>query len=312
MKISLRSFLRDSHSVLVGTFIAAALSVANVSTNATAQDGTTDEPVVVNDVTVVETPVAETPVAESPVAESPVVETPVVETPAVETPVVETPVAETPVAETPVAESPVVETPVVETPVEETPVLEPTSPEWALAPVIPAEDLEPRPLSVAPLDHAQYKTAPPAWVDASAELDGAVSVWPVKSLRCDSREAAAESLRVQVRGAVAAYAEYFLGDDRAQVLGDSPLLNINIDDLPSQDRYHGTAEMGGQLVFEEAARLRFDETFRRKLASAWQQREVEHRLSAVGVAGGAGLCLLLAGTGIVRRISRVKRPSVSA
>ena len=191
---------------------------------------------------------------------------------------------------------------------EQPPVSEVTEPNTSeAAPTTSEAAPSPTPLSVAPLDHVDYTTAPPDWVDDAPQLDGDVAVWPVRSLLSDSESEARYSLEIQMRGALAAYAEYFLGDERARVLGNSPSLFVDLDSLPETDRYAGTAKLGGQTVFEQAARLRFDEKFRRRLANAWREREVEQRLSVVGIASGAGLLLLLAGTGLVRRVARKKQ-----
>lgn len=171
-------------------------------------------------------------------------------------------------------------------------------------------ETEPTPLSVAPLDHIEYQVAPPQWINDSPQLDGEVAVWPVRSQLSDSEEEAKYSLQVQIQGAVAAYAEHFLGDERARVLGNDAALAVDLDSLPESDRFIGIAKRGGLTYHEQAARLRFDEKFRKRLATAWQEREVEQRLSVVGLTGGAGLLVLLAGTGIVRRVARKKAAPV--
>jgi hypothetical protein len=170
----------------------------------------------------------------------------------------------------------------------------------------PEPETGPMPLSVAPLDHVEYQVAPPQWISESPQLDGEVAVWPVRSQLCDSEEEAKYSLQIQVQGAVAAYAEHFLGDERARVLGNDVALSVDLDSLPESDRFIGTAQRGGQTYHEQAVRLRFDEKYRKRLASAWQEREVEQRLSVVGLASGAGLLVLIAGTGIVRRVAKNK------
>ncbi|WP_164101517.1 hypothetical protein [Candidatus Laterigemmans baculatus] len=176
---------------------------------------------------------------------------------------------------------------------------------------------EPRPLSVAPLNQVTYPEDRPEWVDAPPSLGsfragdlgegseaGAVDVWPVKSLLRPTAEEARESLEVQIQGAAAAYAERFLGTDRAQQLPPSVPLVPELETLPAADRYAGTATLGDQTVYEEAARLRFDEAYRQRLAKQWQQAEVGSRLKWLGVAGGGGLVVLLSATGLVRRTAR--------
>ena len=163
---------------------------------------------------------------------------------------------------------------------------------------------EPRKLSVPPLGHAQYPEDRPSWVDEAPELEGEMAVWPVKSLLLPSAEEARESVLVQVEGAVAAYAEQVLGEEKAGLLTHHDLEHIVIDSLPAEDVYTGTAKLGDATVYEHAVRLRFDEAYRRRLAANWQEQEVTQRLRLVGVAGGVGLCLLLAGTGLTRRIAR--------
>lgn len=163
-------------------------------------------------------------------------------------------------------------------------------------------------LSVAPLDQPVYPEDRPQWIDDPPQLGGeGDEVWPVQSLLRATPEEARESLRVQMQGAAAAYAEQFLGDERAHLLGDSALWHWELDEIPAHDRYSGTVKVGEQTIYEEAVRLRFDEPYRQHMAAAWQEREVGRRLSFMGMAGGAGLCVLLAGTGLIRRMSQPGR-----
>ncbi len=167
----------------------------------------------------------------------------------------------------------------------------------------------PRTLSVAPLDHAQYPDDRPEWLEMAPDLDASLVVWPVKSLLLPSKAEARESLELQIRGAVAAYADHVLGSERADLLNQAEteqMLSeqVLVESLPFTDRYEGTAKLGDETVYEQAVRLRFDEKYRQRLLATWQNRELAERLEAVGVAGGVGLCLLLAGTGITRRIAR--------
>jgi hypothetical protein len=164
-------------------------------------------------------------------------------------------------------------------------------------------------LSVNPESDAVYPETRPDWVDGTPDLNAKPVVWPIKSLLRATPEEARESLQVQARGVMAAYAELVMesqgleGKDTERLLA-SYLKEVELDLLPAEDRYSGTAQVGEETVYEEAARLRFDEKFGRRLVRAWKEDEVEHRLGILGVAGGAGLCLLLAGTGLVRRIAR--------
>jgi hypothetical protein len=161
-----------------------------------------------------------------------------------------------------------------------------------------------RPLSVPPLDHAEYPEERPEWIDQTPDLDAEVVIWPVKSLLQPTPRAAEESLQLQVRGAVAAYAEHVLGEQRAEAMDFLPGFDGNLDELPAEDYYAGTATVGEEMVYEAAARLRFDEEHRQRLRTAWKEHEVATRLWTLGVAGGGGLCLLLAGTGLTRRFAR--------
>lgn len=163
-------------------------------------------------------------------------------------------------------------------------------------------------LSVAPLDQPVYPADRPSWIDDPPQLGGeGDEVWPVHSLLRPTAEEARESLQVQMQGAAAAYAEQFLGARRAGRLGESALRHWELDEIASEDRYSGTVKVGEQTMYEEAVRLRFDEPYRQHLAAAWQEREVGRRLSFMGITGGAGLCVLLAGTGFIRRMSRPVR-----
>lgn len=167
-------------------------------------------------------------------------------------------------------------------------------------------------LSVDPTGDLVYPDDRPAWLDQAPTLDDKPAVWPVKSLLCESPEKARESLEIQVQGAMAAYAELALrelvGDDEvnagaADRLIGSKLLAVDLDSN-SLEHYAGTVEDGGATRYEEAVKLTFDQKFDRRLVRAWKEHEVEGRLTTLGFAGGAGLCLLMAGTGVVRRISR--------
>lgn len=170
------------------------------------------------------------------------------------------------------------------------------------------EEQKARALSVAPLDQPIYPEDRPRWIDDPPQLGGEGNeVWPVQSLLRATPEEARESLRVQMQGAAAAYSEQFLGDQRAGLLGDAVPRRWELDEVPAEDRYSGTVKVGDQTLYEEAVRLRFDEPYRQQLAAAWQEQEVERRLSFMGIAGGAALCVLLAGTGLVRRMSRPGR-----
>lgn len=173
---------------------------------------------------------------------------------------------------------------------------------------------EPHPLSVAPLSQVTYPADRPEWVDAPPTLagsidsgvghSGAVDVWTVKSLLRPSAAEARESLQVQMQGATAAYAEQFLGSERAQRLSKSVPLAPELEMVPAEDHYAGTAVLGDQTVYEEAVRLRFDEAYRQRLAAEWRQAEVGSRLKWLGVAGTGGFVLLLSATGLVRRTAR--------
>lgn len=160
-------------------------------------------------------------------------------------------------------------------------------------------------LSVAPLDQAVYPDDRPQWIEEPPEISGeGDEVWPVQSSLRPTAEEARESLEVQIHGAAAAYAEQFLGESRARLLDDAALRRWDLAEVAAEDRYAGTARVGDQTLYEEAVRLRFDEPYRQHLAAAWQQREAGRRLSFMGVVGGAGLCVLLAGTGLIRRMAR--------
>lgn len=167
-------------------------------------------------------------------------------------------------------------------------------------------------LSVDPTGDIVYPAGRPEWLDQSPTPDDKPAVWPIKSLLSSSPEKAQESLEIQVQGAMAAYAELAL----KQMLGDEAVANGSADrligsrllqvDLDSGvvDRYSGTVKVGGVTRYEEAARLTFDKKFDRRLERAWKAEEVEGRLGTLGVVGGVGVCLLMAGTGLVRRIAR--------
>lgn len=167
-------------------------------------------------------------------------------------------------------------------------------------------------LSVDPTGDMVYPAGRPDWVDQGPSPDNKPTVWPIKSLLSVSPEKAKESLEIQVQGAMAAYAELALkqrlgdeaiSDGAADRLIGSKLLEVNLDS-GSVRRYSGTVEVDGVTVYEEAAELTFDEKFDRRLERAWKAEEVEDRLGVLGVVGGTGLCLLMAGTGLVRRIAR--------
>lgn len=160
------------------------------------------------------------------------------------------------------------------------------------------------PLSVAPLDQPTYSDDRPEWVDQIADLDSDPIVWPVKSLLRASAEEAAESLQIQLNGAMAAYAEQLLGPEAADALVDHPLLGVDIDSFDGIDRYSGTATLGESTMYEEAARLRLDKRFEKELKRASKEVVVGNRLAGLGFISAGTICLLLAGTGIVRRIAR--------
>lgn len=162
---------------------------------------------------------------------------------------------------------------------------------------------EPHPLSVAPLNEVAFPESRPEWLNAAPSADGDVEVWPVTSLLRPTAEEARESLRLQMRGAVFAYAEQVLGAERVARLASLDQLSPEIELLPLEDRYAGTALLGDQTVYEEAVRLRFDERYRRELGAVWRQAEVRRRLLFLGVAGGGVFCLLLPVTGVVRRMA---------
>lgn len=173
-----------------------------------------------------------------------------------------------------------------------------------------AQPDQPQALSVPPLNEAFYPDSRPEWMEQAPEFNKSVDVWPVKSLLRPTAEEASESLAFQVQGAVAAYAEHVINDARAAALSSHPEFEIDLAKLPAGDRYVGTATIGTETVYEEGAILRFDDAFRQKLQVAWREQAIQGRLQALGVAGGAGFLLLLAGTGIARRVARKHTPSV--
>jgi flagellar biosynthesis GTPase FlhF len=164
--------------------------------------------------------------------------------------------------------------------------------------------IQPRPLSVAPMNQPIYPADRPSWIDGSPDLENDPVVWPVKSLLRSSPEEAAESLNVQVRGALEAYAEHLLGPEAASQLAGHAMLSLESDWVTQADRYRGQAERGQETVYEEAVLLRIDDRLNRRLRTAWKEHQTSERLGVVGAVSGASLCLLLAGTGVMRRISR--------
>lgn len=147
----------------------------------------------------------------------------------------------------------------------------------------------PSELSVAPLDHVEYPSDRPSWVDAAPQLDPAADSWTVVSGPSETPAESAERLRIMTRAAIASYAKQLTGAP------DADFLSINdtwIDCDLVEGRYAGTLTRGDTTLHESAVRLHFSPDAQEQIRAAWQETKLRDRLAVVAAAVGVAIGLL--------------------
>jgi hypothetical protein len=166
-----------------------------------------------------------------------------------------------------------------------------------------AEELSPKPLSVAPLDQIQYPEDRPAWIDAENDLRGQTHRWVVTTSPCETRAQAAGELERVLPVAVQLYAERLVRDSegcRDVELGDAAQLARDA----IARRYDGTVEQGDVTLYESAAELEFPRGVQAEIRRRCLNAEVRGRLGALGLFVGGGLACLILGSVMVNGCCR--------
>ncbi|MFG0260956.1 MAG: hypothetical protein ACF788_00995, partial [Novipirellula sp. JB048] len=147
-------------------------------------------------------------------------------------------------------------------------------------------------LSVAPLDQFDYPAGRPEWLAELPELDGEVHHWVVLSSPAETREQSVEELERLQQAALTRYIE---GRTESQTADEIlAIIDRGFEERWISDRYAGKVQQGDTVLYEDAAKLTFDQRLQDEIAYAWKRIQVRDRLAATGVlvAGGLG-CLII-------------------
>lgn len=168
------------------------------------------------------------------------------------------------------------------------------------------------PLSVAPLDHVEYPSDRPAWVDQTIDIDQLIdaddrtATVVVVSGPSDTMGQSLEELLVMQRAAVNAVIAQVTGHQDADsvfVISDEEIDR----DLVTR-RYDGEVLQGDTPRYEHAVELQFSPKLRRAMIAAKDNIEVRHRLNAIGVMTLGGFLTLIGSSALIgftlRRNSR--------
>ena len=170
----------------------------------------------------------------------------------------------------------------------------------------------PAALSVAPLDHVEYPSDRPAWLERAPALGyRPAETCTVVSGPSETAEQSADRLRVLTRAAVASYIEQLTGAADADFF---PVHSDWIESVLIEDRYAGTLSKGGMTMHESAVALRFPPEAQEEILAAWQETQLRGRLTLL--AGGTAAVLVLltavsAGLNLIARSGRRRRAAAS-
>ncbi|MEM6364594.1 MAG: hypothetical protein AAF539_02955 [Planctomycetota bacterium] len=169
-------------------------------------------------------------------------------------------------------------------------------------------------LSVAPLNHAEYPSDRPHWIDQSPEIADDESSIVAASGISDTPEEAADTLAVMKRAAVETMLRHRLGR-RGQPID---LDHLQIDDQWIEEslvvrRYDGSVDVGGESKYESAVLLRLSDEARTMIDASIRESQVGERLGVMGLSAIGALALLLGGSivmgGVANRQQRTSKMS---
>ena len=164
----------------------------------------------------------------------------------------------------------------------------------------------PAELSVAPLDHVEYPSDRPAWLERVPQTEPLAEVWTVLSGPSDTPEQSGERLRLMTRAAVAEYAKRLTGAEDARFWAVS---DGWIDRVLVEQRYAGTLTRGDTRLHESAVRLQFSPRVQEEIRAAWREAMLQYRLTLVAAAVATAVVLLMATSALLGLLcGRGERP----
>lgn len=161
-------------------------------------------------------------------------------------------------------------------------------------------------LSIAPLDHVEYPSDRPKWIEQRADhfssltddspSDRVISIVVVAPPQ-PTPEAAAEMMEVMAKGAVENYI-----DQQATTIAepiDTTKIVVETEWIRNElitRRYDGEVQSGDQTEFESACLLQLAPQHQTVLQSLIQNHRLKHRLGAIGVFACGGFLTLVGGS----------------
>lgn len=155
-------------------------------------------------------------------------------------------------------------------------------------------------LSIAPLDHLDFPSDRPTWINSSLEINedakGVISI-AVVSPPQPSPEAAAEMMEVMARGAVENYIDQKANSVSEPI--DSKKIEVKMDWIRDElitRRYDGEVQLGEQTQYESACLLSLTAPHQATLNRLIENHQLMHRMGIVAVFGVGGFLSLVVGS----------------
>lgn len=156
-------------------------------------------------------------------------------------------------------------------------------------------------LSTAPLDHVEYPSDRPLWLNDSPDLESRIHTWVVVTEACESGERCAEKLAKLQHGAVSAYIRALTGSSEVDFY---PINDKWINSQLVIETYSGRLTKGGEPMFERAVMLEFTPRTQQEILKSWKNIRVRERLGALGVLVFFGLIALIGSSSVLSLVSR--------
>ena len=156
-------------------------------------------------------------------------------------------------------------------------------------------------LSVPPLDHVEYPTDRPDWLNDAPDFDSRIHTWVVVTSPCDTYEECEEELAVLQRAAVSSYIRQLTGSEQIDFY---PVNDEWIESRLVVDHYGGGVTKGDSPMVEQAVKLEFSRSDQEKILAAWKNIQVRERLSGLGVLVFLGMTFLIGSSSILSVVTR--------